>query len=828
MIRIPQLSALPAQILLGLVMLLPLSAMSQTARSLITLDHGGAPQSPAYQPAKGEYSFANGPANFYAFSPAKVGEKAPLEAVTLRFSVPATITKIESTNADFVVEDGGSCTAGNTYGKGDTCMVLVRFTPQGPGRRLGRLNVSHTASAEPAAFGLGGNGYAPALAFVPAATSTIAATYSAPNGVLKSAPNLAVDGGDILYIDDVGNNLLRKIDSTGAIVNVTPAFATPTSIAVDSFGIIWAADTGSSDYFSNYDPTLEQTAWFTTYKSGSTCTSSAPCSLTTVGMDGPAEVSIDSANNLFMEEETKGALEMPVGAWSGGDETLDLWYLVDDYAYLLGPASTFAVDPGNDELFTAISYSLENDCSIAEESAYAAEDGDPTLTRVAGGVSCGYSGDGGQAADAEIGGAIGQIAFDVAGNLYFTDTNNQRVRMINVTTGIISTVLGSGTKGFTVAGGNRSTAVNLSSPTGLAVDSQGQIYVITQAPSGSATQVVQKVGTTGYLAFPGQAEGATGAAQIATVTNTGNSTMTLTNYAFTGTNPGDFSVDPTTTSCVLTPGAYLYSGQSCKIGVLFKPAATGLRTAYLTLLDNTVTGTNSIEVQGTGTAPAPSFVPGAVTFPATTPTLTNTIPVTVTNKGNVALAVSNIAVGGANAEAFSLTGNCAGGSIAPNATCTLNVTFRPAATGSYAAALNFTDNAPDSPQSVLVSGSAAKPFTSATQLLSAANPAPACSAVAFHVAVTTSDGTAATGPVSLQLGSRTLASGTLSEGAATLTVTGLAPGLNLVTANYGGDVEHTGSLSTTLAQMVGSGTCGTLRLPQPVSAAHQPTTADRP
>jgi hypothetical protein len=836
MIHKYRLSCRPAQFLLGAALLLPLSAFSQvshtrsTLDTVITLDHGGSPQSPNYVRAQGEYSFAHGPANFYAFSPARVGEPAPLEAVTLRFSGPTTLTKIESTNSDFKVEPGSSCAEGNSYSKGDSCIVLVRFTPQGPGRRLGRLTVSHTASAEPAAFGLGGNGYSPAISFVPAVVNTIAATYSAPNGVLKSAPNLAVDGGDILYIDDTGNNLLRKMDSSGVMVNVTPAFATAASIAVDSFGDVWAANTaGATYYFSNYDPTLEQSAWFTTYKSGSTCTQSAPCSLTTVGMESPAEVSIDSDNNLFMEEETKGALEMPVGAWAGGDETVDLWYLDDLYAYFLGPPSTFATS-ADDDLFTAVSYSLEEDCAIVEEPEYEAENGDPTLTRVAGGVSCGYSGDGGQAAGAEIGSTIGQIAFDTAGNLYFTDAANERVRMINVNSGIITTVVGSGTKGFTDASGGRSTSISLSSPTGVAVDSQGQIYVITEAPSGSATQVVQKVSTVGYLIFPGTTEGVTSAAQILTVNNVGNSTMVLDSYAFTGADPGDFSIDPTTTNCPLTAGSTLYTGATCKIGVKFKPAASGARSANLVLLDNTVNGSNSVELTGTGTAPAPSFVPGAVSFPATTPTLSNVVPVTVTNNGNVALDVKNITLSGANAGAFTVSGNCAGGSVAPGATCNLTVTFKPSSTGNYSAALNFTDNAPDSPQSVFVSGSGVKPYTSATKLTSATNPAPACSAVTFHVTVSTSDGSAASGPVSMQMGSLTLASGTLSKGTATLTVQGLAPGLNLLTANYGGDTEHNGSLSTTLSQMVDRGSCGSLRLPQPAHEMplHDAPITDRP
>jgi hypothetical protein len=803
----------------------------RAAPQSITLDHGGAPQSPNYLPAKGEFSFANGPASFYAFSPAHVGEPAPLEAVTLRFSEPDTITKIETMNKDFVVEDGGSCAAGNSYSKGDSCIVLMRFTPQGPGRRLGKLTISHTASAEPDAFGLGGTGYAPAISFVPALAAPIGATLSGSTGVLKSAGNLAIDGGDVLYIADTGNTKIRQIDSSGTL-STTGAVAAPASIAVDTFGDIFAISPSSSVYFSIYYPYSSIEEISGSYTSGKTCTESSPCTLGSVGLDAPGSLSIDANNDIFLAEETKGAMEMPVADVSSGVSfpALDVWYLSDSYSYDDGSPTAVAVNV-DDELFTDYTYTFTtpNICDIVEESAYAAASGTASYYRVAGASKCGYSGDGGQAGDAEIGTSIGQIAFDAAGNLYFTDSANQRVRRINVDTGIITTVVGDGVKGF-VSFPARSTAATLNNPTGLAVDSQGQIYVITEAPSGSSTEVVEKVSATGYLVFPNQTEGATSAAQIVTVTNTGNSDAVLTSYAFTGTNPGDFSIDPTTTSCLLTAGSTLYAGGTCQIGVLFKPAATGTRTANLVFLDNTVTNSNTVEVVGSSTAPSPSFVPGAVSFPATTPSETTTIPVTLTNTGNVDLEVSNIALSGANASAFSFTGDCAGGSIKPGSSCSLSVSFKPSSTGSYSAALNVSDNAPNSPQSVAVSGSGAKPYTSATRLASGTNPSGACAAVTFHITVSTSDGSVASGPVSLRAGTLPIASGTLTNGAAALTVQGLAPGLNLLTASYGGDAEHAGSTSAILSQVVERGSCGNLGLPQPghEGPLQEPALQERP
>ncbi|HEY6446321.1 MAG TPA: choice-of-anchor D domain-containing protein, partial [Acidobacteriaceae bacterium] len=597
-----------------------------SVQRVLSLDPSSAYASANRPIVKGEASFANAPANFYAFASARAGETARVEGVKLRFDAPTTLTKIEST-ADFTIEDGGSCVEGQSYAKGDTCIVLVRFTPQGAGRRLGKLTVAHAGPAEPAAFGLGGYGYEPVVSFTPAVITTVPGTYPSSKGLLSGAKDLVVDGGDILYIDDIGNNLLREIDSTGAITNVSPFFGTPASIAVDNFGDVWAPTvSGGSFYFSNYNPSRTQSGWSAPPYTPGSCTASTPCNLINVGLGNPAEISIDSNNNLLMEEETRGALEMPVSGWVDISSTLNLWYLDDVYAYYLGPPSTFAAN-ANDDLFTAISYTFQNDCSIVEEPLYGAEGTTPNYTRVAGGINCGYSGDGGQGAGAEIGGAIGQIAFDVAGDLYFTDTNNQWVRMINATTGIISTIAGNGTAGYS---GDNGTGTNakLSYPTGVAVDSQGQVYIIsgTGTTSGGA-QVVRKLGVNGDVLFGSRQVGTPSAGHTITLTNTGNSTMTLTGTMFTGNYPGDFSVDPTTTTCVLTPGATLYAGQSCKIGFIFKPHATGTRAASFVMLNNTVTNSNTVLLSGTGTSSAVKLNPGAISFPATAKSYTTTVPV---------------------------------------------------------------------------------------------------------------------------------------------------------------------------------------------------------
>jgi hypothetical protein len=77
--------------------------------------------------------------------------------------------------------------------------------------------------------------------------------------------------------------------------------------------------------------------------------------------------------------------------------------------------------------------------------------------------------------------------------------------------------------------------------------------------------------------------------------------------------------------------------------------------------------------------------------------------VILSNTGNTALAITSLAVTGANAGDYSETGNC-GSSIAAGANCTIAVLFTPSAGGAGTAALSIADNATGSPQSVSLSG----------------------------------------------------------------------------------------------------------------------------
>lgn len=99
---------------------------------------------------------------------------------------------------------------------------------------------------------------------------------------------------------------------------------------------------------------------------------------------------------------------------------------------------------------------------------------DGSSTRIVGVGSNGYSGDGGQAVSAQLQFAEG-LAIDDAGNIFISDTQNQRIRRVDGTTGIITTIAGTGEAGFSGDGGP-ARAARLNFPRGLSVGADGTVY----------------------------------------------------------------------------------------------------------------------------------------------------------------------------------------------------------------------------------------------------------------------------------------------------------------------------------------------------------------
>ncbi|GAA4457421.1 T9SS type A sorting domain-containing protein [Rurimicrobium arvi] len=115
-----------------------------------------------------------------------------------------------------------------------------------------------------------------------------------------------------------------------------------------------------------------------------------------------------------------------------------------------------------------------------------------TIYTIAGTGASGYSGDGGAATSAKLNSPY-SITLDAAGNLYFTDNLENVVRKVDVSTRVISTVVGTGTAGST-GDGSAASAASLNGPAGIAFDGSGNMYVVE-----TAGNRVRKINTSGVI-----------------------------------------------------------------------------------------------------------------------------------------------------------------------------------------------------------------------------------------------------------------------------------------------------------------------------------------
>lgn len=113
------------------------------------------------------------------------------------------------------------------------------------------------------------------------------------------------------------------------------------------------------------------------------------------------------------------------------------------------------------------------------------------ISTFAGTGTAGFSGDGGAATAAKLNNPTGLVA-DAAGNIFIADNDNQRIRKVN-TSGIISTVAGNGTSGYT-GDGAAATAATFSHPYGVAIDPTGVLFI-----TDKDNHVVRQVNTSGII-----------------------------------------------------------------------------------------------------------------------------------------------------------------------------------------------------------------------------------------------------------------------------------------------------------------------------------------
>ena len=382
------------------------------------------------------------------------------------------------------------------------------------------------------------------------------ATSAAPGVVTGIAPD-PVSGG--IYLSFSSANIVMRLESTGALTTVagtgTAGYSgdhgsatsaqlnAPVGIAVDSDGNLYIADSLNNRVREVSNGTITTVAG-----NGTFGYSGDGGQATAAQVGNPLSVAVDASGNIYV-------VEAQVNAAGNGAEgpfirkvSNGVISTVDDGDYIVGQ---IAVDAAGNIFYADHINSVVNEISNGTEKTvaggcwqncgadgsqatnveldgpiavsldtsnnlYIVEQGgnrirkvasNGVITTVAGDGKAGYTGDGGLATSAELALPIG-VTVDDIGNVYIADAGNQRIR--KVSSGSISTVLGSAASGSSGDGG-AATSTELSQPAAIALDSSGNLYIAEQGSqrvrkvSNGIITTVAGNGTQGYKGDNGPA-----------------------------------------------------------------------------------------------------------------------------------------------------------------------------------------------------------------------------------------------------------------------------------------------------------------------------------
>jgi hypothetical protein len=733
-----------------------------------------------------------------------VGGPALSEPVTVTVQSPGNLASVEIVtqgvaNLDFIASGSNTCISG-PYVPAQTCTVSVGFAPKYPGIRLGAILLIADDGHVMATQYLSGVGTGSLSVMVPGQINTLAGDGCLSDGACPSSGSTpatqsalklplgeATDAAGTLYISDTGGNRIRKVDLAGNITTIAnsggvaglssdggPAvFAEinqPSAIAIDGAGNIIFADTGNNAIRKINAVTGNISTIAGTL--GSAGYNGDGHAATSALLSSPQGLAFDASGNLYIADTENNCIR-EVNASSQNIATI----AGNGNEGFSGDGAAAISAQFNQPW--GITVAVSGDLYVADFGNNRVRKIDMAtgiVTTVAGDGNSSYTGDGGAATAATLN-SPASVVTDTAGNLYIADSENNAIRKVNAATGEIATIAGNGTALYG-GDGFSATLAGLYKPYSIYLDGAGNLFLADRLD----LRIREISATVATLQYPTMKEGKTSAPIAQKLENDGNALLQLsdlmavpaTTNAALDTNP----TDPITTTCSTSQS--LAVATSCLLAVEFTPVSVGAPgTGVLSVTSDSGNSPASVDLSGTVLSVDPSST-----------TVTSSL-----NPAAVGMAVTFVAhIASPNQVTGTVQffdGSTPIGVPQPvessSDTSTVTTSFSVLQSHSITAVYSGDNlNAASNPNHPLI-----QIVQQATNLnvIPSANPAVEFSPLAFATTVTGWT-TAPVGVISFVDGSTPLGSATLDgAGNAHFTVPPLAVGAHNITATFAGDAN---------------------------------------
>lgn len=596
-----------------------------------------------------------------------------------------------------------------TLAAGQSAQVQVTFAPTATGLVGGTVGISSDAPGAAPGLALSGTGVQPAISVSPGSISF----GSLVDGQSKSQTVTITNPG-------TANLTVTQLGSTASGVSVS-GVTTPLTIAAgqsSTFSVLYAPQTAGS---TSGSITIASNA---PASPASVAVSGTGVAATTTLAVGPASLSFGNVNIGSSANKT-----VTIANSGNSAATISQVGVSGQGLAVSGVSTPLTLTPGQ-------SASLSVKFSPATTSAV---NGSVSIVSQSGTTSVSVTGSGAQA---NLAVSPGSVTFT---NVLTGSTNSQAVQLTNSGNASLTVtqanVTGSGfsTNGLSLPvtlSAGQSTSFNVQFIPQSAGTVTGALSLVSNAAnstasvalSGSSLAATHTLSVSpSSMSFGSVSAGST-ATQLVTLTNTGNSSVAVSQISAAGTG---FAVSGATVPVTLAVG------QSTSFSVRFTPTAAGSDSGSVSIVSNATNSPASITLSGS--SPAATYTlsesTSSLSFGSVNTGSGSTQTVTLTNTGNAQVTISQISVSGTG---FALTGAGTPINLPAGMTFAFGVQFAPTTAGAVTGKISITSNATGSPASVNLSGTGVtQPVQYTVQLNWAGSTSPV---VGYNVYRTTTSG----------------------------------------------------------------------------------------